>query len=123
MIPRVMLDAYVVLQDKPMDAWALSEEVHCHFRTAGRVLVQMHQMGMAHIVRWERSQGSPLPVYAFGAGEDAVKPVKLTDKERKARSKVKLSVEERDFASARRRQLRRKIKVDPLTAAFFGGMR
>lgn len=118
-----MLDAQVALQERPMDAWALSETVHCHFRTAGRVLAKMHGFGQVHIVRWERSQGSPLAVYAFGAGEDAVKPVKLTDKERKARSKTKLSVEERDFASARRRQLRRKIKVDPLTAAFFGGMR
>jgi hypothetical protein len=31
-----------------------------------------------------------------------------------------VSVEEKDFAAARRRQLRRKIKVDNLTAAFFG---
>jgi hypothetical protein len=43
--------------------------------------------------------------------------------ERKARVKVKVSVEDRDFENARRRQLRRKIKIDPLTAAFFGGLR
>jgi hypothetical protein len=36
---------------------------------------------------------------------------------------VKVSVEDRDFENARRRQLRRKIKIDPLTAAFFGGVR
>jgi hypothetical protein len=119
-IPRVLMDTRVVLQGKPMDAWQLADAVHCHFRTAGRVLAQMHKLGQVHIVRWERSQGSALPVYALGLGEDAPRPVKLTDKERKARSKAKLSVEERDFASARRRQLRRKIKVDPLTAAFFG---
>lgn len=123
MIPRVMMDTRVALQGRPMHAWQLADAVHCHFRTAGRVLAQMHKLGQVHIIRWERSQGAPLPVYALGLGDDAVRPVKLTDKERKARSKVKLSVEERDFANARRRQLRRKIKVDPLTAAFFGGMR
>jgi len=64
-----------------------------------------------------------LAVYAFGPGEDAPKLPNLTDKERKARSKGKVSVEDRDFEKARRRQLRRKIKIDPLTAAFFGGVR
>jgi hypothetical protein len=83
----------------------------------------MHENGMAHVKEWQRSQGVHLAVYAFGPGEDAPKLPNLTDKERKARAKVKVSVEDRDFENARRRQLRRKIKIDPLTAAFFGGVR
>jgi hypothetical protein len=122
-IPRVALDAYVVLQDRPMNCKDIAAEVHCHVRTASRVLREMHEDGLTHIHSWHRSQGAHLPVYAFGPGEDAPKLPSLTDKERKARVKGKVSVEDRDFENARRRQLRRKIKIDPLTAAFFGGVR
>lgn len=121
MIPRVALDAYVVLQDRPMNCKDIAAEVHCHVRTASRVLREMHEDGLLHVQSWQRSQGAHLPVYAFGPGEDAPKLPSLTDKERKARVKGKVSVEDRDFENARRRQLRRKIKIDPLTAAFFGG--
>ena len=121
MIPRVMLDAYVAIQDKPMNCWDLSEEVHCHVRTAARVLADMHRAGQLHVKEWQRRQGAHLALYAFGPGEDAPKLPNLTFKERRLRSRAKVSVEERDFASARRRQLRRKIKIDPLSAAFFGG--
>jgi hypothetical protein len=120
-IPRVALDAYVVLQDRPMNCKDMAAEVHCHVRTASRVLREMHEDGLLHVQSWQRSQGAHLPVYAFGPGEDAPKLPSLTDKERKARVKGKVSVEDRDFENARRRQLRRKIKIDPLTAAFFGG--
>jgi len=119
-IPRVMLDAYVAIQERPMDRVALAAVVYCHVQTAARVLSDMHKAGQVHVVEWQRRRGKHLPVYAFGPGEDAPKLVPLTDKERRARVKVKVSVEERDFASARRRQLRRKIKIDPLSAAFFG---
>ncbi len=123
MIPRVMLDAYVAIQERPMDCWDLAANVHCHVRTAARVLADMHRAGQLHVKEWQRSQGAHLALYAFGPGEDAPKLPNLTFKERRLRSRAKVSVEERDFASARRRQLRRKIKIDPLTAAFFGGVR
>lgn len=117
------MDAHVALQGRPMNCWELSAAVHCHVRTAARVLGEMHKAGLIHVQTWQRSQGVHLGVYAFGPGEDAPRLPNLTDKERKARAKVKVSVEDRDFEKARRRQLRRKIKIDPLTAAFFGGLR
>jgi hypothetical protein len=120
MTPRVMLDALEVLQRQPMTAWQLSGTVFCHHRTAARVLDKLHKMGQVHIVEWRRSRGSPHPVYAYGAGEDVERPEPLTDKEKKESAAKKVSVEEKDFAATRRRQLRRKIKVDVLTAAFFG---
>lgn len=123
MIPRVALDAYVAIQERPMNCWDMAAAVHCHVRTSARVLADMRKAGLVHVKEWQRSQGVHLALYAFGPGEDAPKLPNLTDKERKARAKAKVSVEERDFASARRRQLRRKIKIDPLTAAFFGGVR
>ena len=123
MIPRVMLDAYVAIQDKPMNCWDLAAAVHCHVRTSARVLSDMHKAGQLHVKEWQRSQGAHLALYAFGPGEDAPRLANLTFKERRLRSRAKVSVEERDFASARRRQLRRKIKIDPLSAAFFGGVR
>ena len=123
MIPRVARDAYVALQERPMNCWDLAAAVHCHVRTAARVLSDMHKAGQLHVKEWQRSQGKHLALYAFGPGEDAPRLANLTFKERRIRSKAKVSVEERDFASARRRQLRRKIKIDPLSAAFFGGMR
>ncbi len=123
MIPRVAMDAYVALQDRPMNCWDLAGAVHCHVRTAARVLMDMHKAGLVHVKEWQRRQGAHLALYAFGPGEDAPRLANLTFKERRLRSRAKVSVEERDFASARRRQLRRKIKIDPLSAAFFGGVR
>ncbi len=43
--------------------------------------------------------------------------------ERMRKKRHKMSADDKDFLNARRRQRNRKIKIDPLTAAFFGGMR
>lgn len=110
----------MVLQGRDMSDAELSREVHCHRRTAGRVLAKMRELGMIHVVAWIRRQGCAVPVYRFGFGVDAERPAPMNNKERKLSSAKNISVEERDFANARRRQLRRRIKVDPLTAAFFG---
>ena len=120
MTPRVFIDADEALRRQPMTAWQLSGTVFCHHRTAARVLDKMHKMGLVHIIDWKRSQGRAHAVYAHGPGEDVPMPAPLTVKERKQQMMERMSVEDKDFKAARRRQLRRKIKIDPLTAAFFG---
>jgi hypothetical protein len=56
----------------------------------------------------------------YGIGVDAVKPKPLTVLEKARKWKANESVEHREFRLARQRQLRRKVKRDPLVAAFYG---
>jgi hypothetical protein len=51
---------------------------------------------------------------------DAPKPKPLTQLQRSRKMRENEDVERKAFRLARQRQLRRKIKRDPLVAAFFG---
>lgn len=108
------------LRDRSYTARQLCLVVHCHVRTAARTLESMRVAGLVHIESWEHSRGAPLPVFRLGFGDDAVRPPAYTNAEKMRIYRASIGVEEKDFKAARRRQLRRKIKVDPLTAAFFG---
>ena len=64
-----------------------------------------------------------LPLNALRAFEAAGRALSFTAAERMRKKRHKMSADDKDFLNARRRQRNRKIKIDPLTAAFFGGMR
>lgn len=123
MTPRVLLATMEVLQGRSVCARELAAIVFCHRRTAARMLLHLHRKGLVYITGWQRGVGPMLPIYALGVGVDVDKPAPLTALEKVRMYRARVSVEERDFAMARRRQLRRKLKVDPLTAAFFGRMK
>lgn len=114
---RVTEALEALLQSQPVCYRQAAERVfsvHEHVKT---VLRKMHKAGKVHRVGWVNRR----PVFAWGPGEDVPYiSIRASDAERKRISRANMSVEERDFRAARRRQQRRTIKVDPLISAFFG---
>jgi len=64
--------------------------------------------------------GVPIAVWALGDGVDAEYPIIRSNAERQREYRKRMSADDKDFLKARRRQRSRTIKIDPLTAAFFG---
>jgi len=94
-------------------------------RAIQRHLVQMHDESLVHVAGWIQAGNSYRyrPQYRWGDGDDVnpppTKDTKSTPRVHKFRES--LNADDKDFDAARRRQKRRVIKRDPLTAAFFGG--
>ena len=98
--------------------------IHCERRSVQRILQTLHAEGVIHIAGWMQAGASYRwrPQYVWGDGED-LPPPPLTGRDSTRRVqdyRAKMSVEDKAFADARRRQKRRVIKRDPLVAAFFG---
>ena len=68
----------------------------------------------------QRPVGVPIAVWALGDGVDAEYPAIRSNAERQREYRKRMSADDKDFLKARRRQRSRTIKIDPLTAAFFG---
>jgi len=80
---------------------------------------RMHERGQVYVAGWSRTKGTIARVYAWGIGTDAPRPPAYSGYERVQRVRANESPEEKDFRLARERGKRRKIKVDPLMAAFY----
>lgn len=113
------------IMDKPLTATEVSKVIHCNVRNARAILRDLYQRNQVYIQEWHPAayQSIPTAAYRYGIGVDAVKPRPMTNTERVQRMREKEDVEKKAFRLARQRQLRRKIRRDPLTAAFFGDAR
>ena len=101
----------------------LVEIIFCGRRSVQRVLQDMHNQGLVHIADWLEAGQSYRwrPMYKLGAGEDMPHPPTMSSTQRVHQFRDQLTADDKDFLEARRRQKRRVVKRDPLTAAFFGG--
>jgi len=85
------------------------------------VVRQLHDKRLVHISEYRQGDvGVPVAVWALGDGVDAEYPTFRSNAERQRDYRKRMSADDKDFLKARRRQRRRTIKIDPLTAAFFG---
>jgi hypothetical protein len=82
-------------------------------------MMRMLQRGQVHVAGWSRTRGTIARVYAWGIGTDVPRPAAYSGYERVQRVRERESQEDKDFRLARERSKRRKIKVDPLMAAFY----
>ena len=106
-----------VLRKQPVCYKQASELVYSVEQYICLKLNRLHRAGLVHIVGWNDRR----PVFTWGEGEDvAFVPRRKKEAERRMTSRYKMAVEDKDFLLAKRRQRSRTIKVDPLTAAFFG---
>ena len=99
----------------------LADLLHCTLRSSRDMLQKLKEEGNVHIQSWRRAQANGwIAVYRYGIGVDADKPepVSSSSRLRKHRSKEDADTKERRLA--KQRQLKRKVKRDPLVAAFFG---
>jgi transcription initiation factor IIE alpha subunit len=110
------------IMDKPFTAVELAGMVHCHARTSRKILSELYADGKVFIQEWRRVEYNDIPAaaYRYGIGVDAERPKPTTSTERVRKMRANEDVERKAFRLARERQLRRKIKRDPLMAAFFG---
>ena len=100
--------------------------IHCDRRAAQRVLQDMHDQGLVHIAGWMPAGDSYRwrPQYRLGKGDDVDCPLPTgrTSTQRVQAYRGALTIEDKAFKDARRRQQRRVVKRDPLVAAFFGSV-
>jgi hypothetical protein len=99
----------------------IAQRVPCSMRTAYDIVKSLRKTGQAYVSAYKPSKTKPIMVVQLGNGVDAL-PL-LPSLGRVAKHRKKMSADDKDFLNARRRQRNRKIKIDPLIAAFFGGMK
>lgn len=125
--PRIRPSLFIALADGvPRCDRELVDIIHCDRRAVQRVLESMHDQGMVHVAGWMRAGASYRwrPQYKLGQGDDVdcPPPTGRTSTQRVQEYREKLTVEDKAFKDARRRQQRRVVKRDPLVAAFFGSV-
>jgi transcription initiation factor IIE alpha subunit len=110
------------IMDEPFTAVELAGIVHCHVRTSRMIVAKLYREGKVFIQEWRRVEYNSIPAaaYRYGIGVDAKKPRPMTQAERGRKLRETEDVERKAFRLARQRQLRRKVKRDPLVAVFFG---
>lgn len=113
------------IMDEPLTATEVSKVIHCHVRNARAILRELYLDGSVFIQEWHPAEYNDIPTaaYRYGIGVDAKKPRPMTSTERVQKMREKEDVEKKAFRLARERQLKRKIKRDPLVAAFFGSVK
>lgn len=108
------------LRKRPMTRKELAATVFLSERATEYNMAKMLERGQVHVAGWSRTSGRIARVYAWGIGTDAPRPPAYSGYERVQRVRERESQEDKDFRLARERSKRRKIKVDPLMAAFYG---
>ena len=102
----------------------LMEIIFCNRRVVQWELEKMHRDGLVHIAGWAKAGNSYRwrPQYALGIGVDVPCPPRLgrTSTQLVQAYREKLTIEDKAFKDARRRQKERVVRRDPLVAAFFG---
>jgi len=107
------------LKKRPMTCKELAGVVFLSARAVENNMKRMHECGQIYVAGWSRTRGTIARVYAWGIGTDAPRPAAYSVYERVQRVRERESQEDKDFRLARERGKRRKIKVDPLMAAFY----
>ena len=109
-----------ILQRKDMSTSELCVLVHCTQRSAQELLAKMRRKGLIYRSGWRRQPDGIAAVFRAGIGVDAPKPPRVTDTERKKKSRAKETQEDKEFRQARERASKIKPRRDPMIAAFFG---
>lgn len=66
-----------MLVQEPCTAIALAQKAHMGHVAAYRFLISLHTLRRVHVRSWEqRPRVRPVPVFAFGPGQDAPPPIK-----------------------------------------------
>jgi len=107
----------------PLSVAEISLRLPCALPTAYLNIRALRKAKVVRVHGYEKSGDMTTALLTMGSEPDAPRPLPFTATERKRKMRHKMSADDKDFLNARRRQRGRKIKIDPLTAAFFGGMR
>lgn len=122
---RVLPSLLLALADgTPRCDRELMDIVFSNRRVVQRRLQDLYEQGLVHIAGWVPAGDSYRwrPQYKLGPGDDVDCPLPTgrTSTQLVQAYRAKLTVEDKAFKDARRRQKERVVKRDPLVAAFFG---
>ena len=109
-----------ILQRKDMSTSEICVLVHCTQRSAQELLAKMRRKGLIYRSGWRRQPDGIAAVFRAGIGVDAPKPPRMTDTERKKKSRAKETQEDKEFRQAREKASKIKPRRDPMIAAFYG---
>jgi len=123
--PRVKPSLLLAMADgRPRCDRELVDIVFANRRVVQRALQAWHAEKLVHIAGWMPAGDSYRwrPQYKLGQGDDVDCPLPTgrTSTQRVQQYRGSLTIEDKAFKDARRRQQRRVVKRDPLVAAFFG---
>ena len=104
----------------PLSVADIALRLPCALTTAYDNVRELRKAGVVRVHSYEKSGNMTTALMTLGSEPDAPRPLSFTAAERMRKMRHKMSADDRDFLNARRRQRNRKIKIDPLTAAFFG---
>ena len=99
----------------------LAELVHCTLRSSRDMIAKLREEGRVHIQSWRKTSVTQWSaVYRYGIGVDADKPEPVSSSSRLRKHRAKEDADAKERRLTKQNQLRRKIKRDPLIAAFYG---
>jgi hypothetical protein len=85
------------------------------------MIAKLRKEGNVHIQSWRKTSVTQWSaVYRYGIGVDAPKPEPVSSRARLHKHRTKEDADTKERRLAKQRQLKRKVKRDPLTAAFYG---
>lgn len=110
-----------LITQKGYTAVELCELLHCTIRSSRDMIQRLRAEGNVHIQSWRKTSVTQWSaVYRYGIGVDAEKPEPVSSSSRLRKHRAKEDADAKERRLTKQNQLRRKIKRDPLTAAFFG---
>ena len=110
-----------LISQKGYTAVELCELLHCTIRSSRDMIAKLRAEGNVHIQSWRKTSVTQWSaVYRYGIGVDAEKPEPMSSSSRLRKHRSKEDADTKERRLAKQRQLKRKIKRDPLVAAFFG---
>lgn len=108
------------LKVRDMSGFQIADAMHICRENARKYVVLLLELKLAHVQRWEQTEGKRryMPILRAGRGKDAPRPVKMTNTERARKYRIELK-KDRDryerIAATQNAQIR-KIPPDPLLA-------
>jgi len=110
-----------LISQKGYTSRELADLLHCTLRSSRDMLQKLKEEGAVHIQSWRRAQANGwIAVWRYGIGVDAEKPEPVSSSSRLRKHRAKEDADAKERRLTKQNQLRRKIKRDPLIAAFFG---
>jgi hypothetical protein len=116
-LPRLI----ALITQKGYTAVELAEILFCTIRSSRDMIAKLRKDNKVHIQSWRKTSVTQWSaVYRYGIGVDAEKPDPVSSSSRLRKHRAKEDADAKERRLAKQRQLKRKVKRDPLTAAFFG---
>jgi hypothetical protein len=110
-----------LITQKGYTAVELAEVLFCTIRSSRDMIAKLRKEGNVHIQSWRKTSVTQWSaVYRYGIGVDADKPEPVSSSSRLRKHRAKEDADAKERRLTKQNQLRRKIKRDPLIAAFFG---